>query len=178
MKLEATKNEYFEWICKQVCKTRKKIDKYSNLLSTMHEIEFVYSIPMDVNRFEDGEALRYRFARERNYNNVPACLNEPCSVLEMMVALSIRCEEQIMDDPDKGNRTSIWFWDMIDNLGLSYMTNDKYDKRTAYNIFECLLERKYEPDGTGGLFTINNCKYDLRKVEIWYQMCWHLNDIL
>ena len=36
--------------------------------------------------------------------------NKTCSVLEMMIALAIRCEEHIMDDPDVGNRTGQWFW--------------------------------------------------------------------
>ena len=53
----------------------------------------------------------------------------PCSVLEMMIALSMRCEEQIMDDPDIGNRTGQWFWDMIDNLGLGEHERLKFDGR-------------------------------------------------
>lgn len=38
--------------------------------------------------------------------------------LEMIIALAIRLEEHIMDDPDIGNRTGQWFWDMIVSLGL------------------------------------------------------------
>lgn len=46
--------------------------------------------------------------------------NRPCSVLEMIIALAIRLEEHIMDDPDIGNRTGQWFWDMIVSLGLGF----------------------------------------------------------
>ena len=77
-------------------------------------------IPMDGNRAEDGIDLRYRFGHEQHYSDamVASFLDDrPCSVLEMMIALSIRCEEHIMDDPDVGNRTGQWFWSMIASLG-------------------------------------------------------------
>lgn len=176
MKQHSTTHLYFEWLCRKVCKTTTKINRYSQLLETLHSIEFIYYIPMDANRLRDGEDLRYRFARR--FGVEPTFLSDSCSVLEMLVALAIRCEEQIMDDPEKGNRTSIWFWEMIENLGLHHMTNDNYNEQVVRDVIDCLLERRYDPDGTGGLFTINNCRYDLRKVEIWYQMCWYLNYIL
>ena len=104
--------------------------------------------------------------------------NQPCSVLEMMIALAIRCEEHIMDDPDVGNRTGQWFWNMIMNLGLGSMTDDQFDKRYAEQVIERFLNREYEQDGEGGLFTVKHCKHDLRTVEIWYQMCWYLDEIV
>ena len=39
----------------------------------------------------------------------------------MMIALAIRCEEHIMDDPDAGDRTGQWFWSMLVSLGLGSM---------------------------------------------------------
>ena len=39
-----------------------------------------------------------------------------CSVLEMMVALAICCEETYMDNPNIGNRTGQWFWNMVKNI--------------------------------------------------------------
>ena len=94
---------------------------YRKLLRELHRIEFTYSIPMDGNRAEDGVDLRYRFGYENGYSSSMISVyldNRMCSVLEMMIALAIRCEEHIMDDPDIGNRTGQWFWNMIVNLGL------------------------------------------------------------
>ena len=34
----------------------------------------------------------------------------------------------------------------------------------------------YKRNGEGGLFTINRRGLDMRSVEIWYQMCWHLQE--
>ena len=95
----------------------------------------------------------------------------------MMIALAIRCENDIMDNPNMGDRTSQWFWGMITNLGLGSMTDRNFDIRYVDEIIERFLDRKYEPDGKGGLFRIRHFNRDLRKVEIWYQLCWYLDSI-
>ena len=96
----------------------------------------------------------------------------------MMTALAIRCEENIMDDTRYGDRTTQWFWGMINNLGLGSMWGDNYDKVYVDQVLQTFLNRDYAPNGKGGLFTIRNCDRDLRDVEIWYQLNWYLNSIL
>ena len=83
-----------------------------------------------------------------------------------------------MDNPQIGDRTRQWFWEMLANLGLSTVTDERYDREFVDEILQIFLDREYKPDGRGGLFVIKNCDRDLRDVEIWYQMCWHLNDIV
>lgn len=171
---------YFNWMCQLVFDGRysKKLS-YRRLLKVLHKIEFTYSIPMDGNRAEDGIDLRYRFGYENGCSSsmISAYLdNKTCSVLEMMIALAIRCEEHIMDDPDVGNRTGQWFWNMIVNLGLGSMNDSKFDRAYIEEIVQRFLERKYSRNGSGGLFTVNHSRYDLRTVEIWYQMCWYLDE--
>ena len=169
-------DEYFEWMCGLICGNRyAEAVSYRKLLAYLHSIEFTYSIPRDKNRAEDGLDLRYRFSYETNIKHAEDYIHGPCSVLEMMVALAIRCEENIMDDPSYGNRTGQWFWGMIVNLGLGFMTDSRFDEKFVDNVIFRFLNREYEPDGKGGLFTVRNCKYDLRTVEIWYQMCWYLD---
>ena len=97
-------------------------------------------------------------------------------MLEMLVSVAISCEE-IMDDPQIGNRTGQWFWNMIVNLGLGSMIDSRFDKEYVDEVVRRFLNRQYDPDGTGGLFTIRNCDVDLRTVEIWYQLCWYLDSI-
>ena len=169
-------DEYFEWMCGLICGNRyAEAVSYRKLLAYLHSIEFTYSIPRDKNRAEDGLDLRYRFTYETNIKYAEDYIHGPCSVLEMMVALAIRCEENIMDDPSYGNRTGQWFWGMIVNLGLGFMTDSRFDEQFVDDVIFRFLNREYEPDGKGGLFTVRNCKYDLRTVEIWYQMCWYLD---
>ncbi len=174
--------EYFNWLYDLVCDRRySRSHSYRKLLTRLHNTRFTYLIPRDQNRADDGKNLRYRYAIHNGYEDmvdyVLDDLSGPCSVLEMMVALSIRCEENIMDDPSVGDRTGQWFWNMIVNLGLGSMLDNNYDEDLVDDILERFLKRKYEPDGRGGLFTIRGCTRDLRRVEIWYQLCWYLDTI-
>ena len=175
-------DEYFEWLCKMIDSRRfSKHVSYRKLLMHLHDIEFRYSIPKDQNRAEDGIDLRYRFALVIGYEDrtevITDILDGPCSVLEMMVALVIRCEEGIMDDPSIGDRTSQWFWGMIANLGLGGMTDARFDRDVVDSAIGRFLDRDYEPDGKGGLFTVRSCEYDMRDIEIWWQLCYFLDSI-
>lgn len=175
-------NKYFDWMYELVCDERY-FDRstYFKLFRYLDERKFVYIIDMDGNRAEDGIDLRYRFAYEYGYDEstVVNCLDDgPCSVLEMMIALAIRCEEHIMDDPDVGDRTVQWFWNMIDNLGLDRMNDVGFDEEYTKNVIDRFLNREYDENGKGGLFMVKRCVHDLRTVEIWYQMCWYLDDVL
>lgn len=169
-------NEYFYWLYYLVCDKRYSNEiSYVNVFKKLHDTEFVYSIRKDRNRAEDGVALRRRFAMEIGYNDLSDYLYGPCSVLEMMVALAVRCEETIMDDPRIGNRTGQWFWSMMVSLGLGSMIDSRYDEKEADSILYTFLKRKYQSNGKGGLFTIKNCDCDLRRVEIWTQLCFYLD---
>lgn len=175
-------SKYFEWMYRLVySKTYTKRFSYRKLLAYLHSIDFNYIIAMDGNRAEDGIDLRYKFGCEHNIRDpiVASYLDDrPCSVLEMMVALSVRCEEHIMDDPDIGNRTGKWFWNMIVSLGLDSMNDSDFDEEYANEVINRFLNREYEQNGAGGLFTISHCRCDLRNIDIWYQMMWYLNEIL
>lgn len=179
--LDILRDRYFEWLCKMVCDMRgSEYISFRKLLTCLHETEFSYSILRDRNRAEDGMDLRYRFALTHNECSPEIIMNTldgPCSVLEMMVALAIRCEENIMDDPNRGDRTRQWFWGMVINLGLGAMTDKLFDERLVDKAVQRMLNREYEPNGKGGLFTIYKCNKDLRDVEIWYQLCWYLDSI-
>ena len=174
--------EYFEWMYEIVCSGRyAKENSYRKLLEHLHELEFHYIISKDSNRAEDGEDLSYRVAYEtyssRDRDIIVDYLSRPCSVLEMMIALSIRCED-IMDDPSIGDRTGQWFWKMIVNLGLGSMYDSRFNEEEVDEIIDIFLKREYEADGRGGLFRIRGCKYDLRKFEIWIQALWFLDTMI
>lgn len=175
-------NEYFEWMTNIVCGKRFSGKMtYKKLLSCLHMITFRCEMRSDENRAEDGVDLRWRFAvdtgRENQNDWIRDCLEGPCSVLEMMVALAIRIEETIMDNPALGDRTGQWFWGMITNMGLGAMDDKHFDKKTAENIVNSFMDRQYEANGEGGLFTIRNVGVDLTKVDIWTQLCWYLDSI-
>ena len=172
---------YLDWMYNIVCDDRYSRNlSYRKLFAYLHDIRFVYSLPMDGNRYEDGIDLRYRFARDNNISQVKVATyldHRPCSVLEMMVALAIRCEDQIMDDPDVGNRVGQWFWAMIVSLNLGRMTDTNFDPQYVDNVMDIFLNRRYSRNGSGGLFTIKDKTKDMRSIDIWYQMCAYLNEL-
>lgn len=170
--------EYFEWLCSKIIDDESSV-KYSKLMSYLYDTIFTPIMDMDENRAEDGKGLRYRFGIE---NDIPRNIilnsldvDKYCSMLEMMVALAIRCEETIMTDEEYGDRTGIWFWNMIVSLGLGAMNDNRFDETYTDIILERFMSREYKRNGEGGLFTIDGIKKDMRNVEIWYQMCWYLD---
>lgn len=169
------KDDYFNWLYDNVCKGRTYENiSYIKIFTLLHDIEFTFSIRNDSNRARDGIDLRYRYALFVDDERVLEILDGPCSVLEMMVALAIRCEESIMGDTRYGDRTGQWFWEMMYSLGIGNMIDEKFDEELAAEIIFRFMDRDYEPDGKGGLFYIKGCKDDLRDVEIWSQLCWYL----
>lgn len=143
---------------------------YGKLLYKLHNTEFVALIHMDTNRIVD--ALEFR--RVLAYYE----LTEPVGMLEMMMALARRLEADIMQGTVGGDRTAVWFLEMIESLGLLGMTDSAYDEAAVSKILRRFLRRRYSPDGRGGLFTVSNCARDMRREEIWYQAALYLNNVL
>jgi len=168
------KKVYFKWLCDMVDTDRYHVQNYRTLLIYLHSVDFRYILPMDENRFADGVDLRYRFGYEMGYiqPELDRLMSKPCSVLEMMIALSLRCEENIMSDPEYGDRTGVWFWDCIESLGLIRMTDQEFDESYVYFVLDRFLDREYSYNGKGGLVTLDNPPKDMREVEIWEQMMW------
>ena len=172
-------DEYFEWLCELIDSGRfsRKVS-YRKLLVHLHNIEFTWLIPMDYNRADDGVQLRRKFGLARDDISLQRYLTGPCSVLEMMIALAIRCEDAITDDESFGNRTGQWFWNMIHNLGLTPMTDSEFSREFTDDVIARFLNREYEPDGRGGLFTVRHYPHDMRTVEIWNQLSYYLGSIM
>ena len=169
---------YFDWMYDLVCHDRFSNDiSYRKLLIYLHDTEFIYLMPIDANRADDGLNLRYRFAYNTRWRYADLYLTGPCSVLEMMVALAIRCEEDYMDDATIGDRTGQWFWSMITSLGLGHMDDARFDQRYANDVITTFIEREDDRDGKGGLFTVRRCRDDMRHIDIWHQMLRYLNTI-
>lgn len=173
---------YFAYMMHLVCNNRYGGRlRWRKLFRLLYETEFVYMLDIDANRADDGTDLRYRFAYEcglmaadvKRYLDI-----QPCSVLEMMVALASRCEEQIMDNPDNGDRTGKWFFQMVESLGLMGMDDSRFDKEAARDILYRFMRREYDESGHGGLFALRypNSKIDIRQIEIWYQMMAYLEE--
>lgn len=164
---------YFDFLCGIVCDPQES-KTYSGLLSSLHRHQFYSLVPNDDNRGEDGKRLRTIFEDEEGHNGLSLCLDDECSVLEMLIGLSFRMENELEDGPEE-KTASECFWLLLDNLEISDLDDESYGKYTLVSeeIDEkilCFLERRYDRTGKGGLFPLNFASRDQRKVEIWYQM--------
>ena len=157
--------EYKDWLF-DLIRFDDYCDRYERLLLYLSQRQFTWLVDHDSNRAEDGFALRWKFSDDDFWvDKLPL----RCSVLEMMIALSMRCED-VVYDPEEGDRVAIWFWEMVDNLGLMGMDNRRFDIRYCDDVIDDFLDRRYDRDGKGGLFSTRNPKINMRKSEIWYQM--------
>lgn len=170
-------DDYFDWLYFRVRNQHhSKRASFRKLLSCLHSIDFRYSVDYDENRAADGVNMRWYYVDDGGYDEILQW-DEPCTVLEMLIGLAIQMET-IMTHPDIDYQAGHWFWMMISNLGLDYMSDGKFDRRHVYGAVSIFLDRAYEPDGYGNIIFIEDCDTDLRKVEIWQQMCWYLDSIL
>lgn len=172
--------QYFEWMASIVIPDFKKRIEYSSLLETLDGEEFLPSMDMDYNRLNDGKGLRWRFGIDNGFGraSVSSYLdNKPCSMLEMMCALALRIEETIMLDPEIGDRTWFWFEEMVISLGLIDQTNTNFNHNWVIFKINMFNRRQYNPNGRGGLFTIDDMSVDLRNLEIWYQMNLYIKQV-
>lgn len=164
------KEDYFYWLC-GIIHADDPDCSFFYLMEQLFNHEFYWSVYNDDNRASDGELLRDDFLSQSGYSDSDA-IGGPCTVLEMLVALACRIDEEIMWKPNE-NRTVVWFWEMIENLGLDGYDDDHVcpgDAQMIHYILDRWLSRKFRSDGVGSIFPLRGSSEDLRKVEIWYQM--------
>ena len=170
---EATiKKEYFEWLCSLV----KAEKEYSMLWQKLHDMDFVWIVDRDENRASDGKYLRYIFTIEAFDKDVDAdeidqILSGPCSVMEFLVGLARRIEDDIMESVDLENRTYRWFHEMVGNLGLLKYDNKHYSDGEIDAIVHRFMSRKYSKNGVGNIFRVGHFSGPVfSSLEIWSQM--------
>lgn len=166
---------YYQWLLDKINGYTEPYYNYSLLLSELHSIPFTYSIAMDGNRASDGVRLRWTFMDEENIPDLFYKDGIECSVLEMLISLSIRCDVDIMGDND-GKNVYAYFWIMIQNLGLDKCTDDHFDPNYVHQQIRKWLDRSFRRNGEGSPFPLQRCRTDQRKIEIWFQMNAYLNE--
>lgn len=176
--MDYNKVQYINWLYELVGGDDGACRDYILLMQVLAERDFYWTIDRDSNRAEDGKNLRNRFKEECGGSDIYG----PCSVLEMMVALACRIDDDIMYDNRFGNRSDQWMYMMIDNLGLSDCTNQNWNGEClekVHHTVDILLDRRYADNGSGGsLFPIKSKKVYQKGNEIWLQMTAFLNENL
>lgn len=170
-----TRLAYQDYLVSLVCDEYQS-RYFTRLLTMLMETPFApTNVGHDCNRASDGLTLRHSYAEANSIDIYE--LRGSCSVLEMMVALSIRIEQEYMSDLECGDRTGQWFWYMIKSMRLLGMDDGRFEEDVAYSYIQDMLCRRYSPEGLGGLFYVKGCTRDLRYDEIWTQMNQYLISI-
>jgi hypothetical protein len=135
----------------------------------MFSTEFVWFVPNDDNRAEDGRELRSEWATNTKTEIDSNWLSLGCSFLELLIGLSRRLAFET-----DGNAAD-WFWHLINNLGLlGYHDRSNFRAEDVDEITSVVIWRTYDPNGNGGLFPLQHTTNDQRQVEIWYQLSEYL----
>lgn len=160
---------YLEWIkdLLYVDSLEEEIQDY--YIRTLHDIPFMYLIPMDENRVADGLKLRERYMDENNIPSIFYGEETECSVLEMLAALAVRCCEDLMGIETPG----FWFWEWCANLFGEFGMDEDY----ILDKVDVWLSRDFDKRGYGSPFPIRKGRvHDQRDVDIWLQMCGYISE--
>ena len=167
---------YFCWLVRLI--GDEYIERnYQKLLSKLYSTEYIWELDYDRNRAADGLFLRNIFAGETGMTVDPRVGNGNCTILEMLIALARKAEDDIMHNPDYGDRTGYWFWTMIQNLGLDIYDDGYYFESEVNQILNVFMYHRYAKNGSeGGAFPVRTKTRDLRKTDLWWQMNSYLEE--
>jgi len=155
--------EYYTWLTKKINIPNGKT--YLELFERLHNAEFVWTIPNDDNRVQDGLDLRGEFLEIRGGGELDL---GGATCLEVLVALSRR----VSFIASGNGHSHQWAWTLLKNLGLHRFSDPLTPGKAKYvdKIIHDLVWRDYHADGRGGFFPLQNPDSDQRKIEIWYQL--------
>ena len=163
---------YFNWLLDAVT-TKAEQNAYSLVFTTLYSTDFISYDEFDDNLKENAADMRddfYNFSKTANkLIDIYGEIDFETSILEVMVYLATRIEDTIMSNPDYGDRTRLWFWYMMESLDIIQYDNDRFDEPDIVQKLDNFVERRYEKNGYGGLFTLEDTKIDARKTNIWQQ---------
>jgi hypothetical protein len=163
-------DRYLSWLQRQLEPATQRNPARSHwlLIEQLYKTEFSWFVPNDDNRLYDGLDVRQEFIDDNEGGDVPGYwLAEPCSFLEMVIALSRRMAFQTTLEAD------YWFWNIMENLELRQFVDEIYDEDVMLKVestLQCVMKRTFMADGRGGMFPLRHPGNDQRDVEIWYQM--------
>lgn len=149
-------------------------ENYICLLKELNKEHFFPLLELDRNRVSEIK----REMRE----SIPASpRTDYVTIFEILVLLATKYEgfAKRYGQPD---HTATWFWCFIVNCGLNRY-DDLYFKEHKEESLNKIKEfcakfnnRTYGRDGTGSPFPLKDPPKDMRKTELFYQLCWYYNE--
>lgn len=165
------KEAYFSWLYTQLFAVQDLKSPYSYTMTcrAMHNVIFQNLVPHDANRIAEAAELRNEFKRRIR----PVALDladimaPDASVFEVLIALAKRADFMV------ALGVPTWFQIFMENLKLDGYNDLHFLQHTTAPVLRAIAvfnERRYKPNGRGGIFPLERPRQDQREVELWYQM--------
>lgn len=163
---------YYDWLM-DICGLRNF--GYRKLTYQLHNSPFVYFLREDGDRKGDGLYLRKRFETETGFQLSEE--NHPCGVLEVLIALAIRIDDEYIGSPSELH-PEVPFMEMLDNLALLPFKDYCYNYNCDLVICRVLswMHRDFEYNGVGSIFPLRHPGKDQREIPIWSQMMAYISE--
>lgn len=173
---------YLKWLLRLINADNYKEKSYIKLCSLLNKVPFKPIIKLDENRLSDVQSLlRETYIQSQsdwyriNVDEETIEFSEwPVSFLELIISLAMRIDLDFMREINEVDNTRIYFWILVRNLGFLEYDDDHWTEDAIISIVNRLnivQDRKYDFDGKGGLFPLENSEVDQRNVQIWNQLC-------
>lgn len=167
-------DDYLQWLLWRCGLERER--RYDRLFESLHGMDFIYCLDRDENREVDGLDLRDQYEIPSIYREYDKDFyNKKCSVMEMLVALAIRVDDDIVGDPGEEHPEE-FFMEMIKNLGLGAHKDNRFRKADVECIIYRWMRRKFRSNGEESPFPVRDDPRDQRDLEIWDQVNSYINE--
>ena len=165
---------YFEWLVNTV-----DIGEHEDMLpvlSYLFKKDYIWYKDLDGTQAMNGVALRKKYANEFCPEIDGDFKSKPCSVLEILVALSLAVEDDICGEPGEED-PGRWFWEWLENLGIDERCTGKgYSKDYLDQCIDDWLEGDITKNGKRSPFPVKRKGVDIRKKTLWMQCMAYVNE--
>lgn len=167
--------EYVTWLVGRVNVIPRK--NYGMLLRELYRYKFYAVVKYDEDRGADGIVLRDTWADEVGYKG-SILFGQP-SVLETLIGISLRIEDQIFGGPwvEEWDYIRV-FWDLINNLGLTkyYGVLSAAEYEDVVTVLDRFLSKVSHCDKFVNIFTFSVTPKNLSKMNLWSQMNLYISE--
>lgn len=173
-------DNYLRWLYFDVLDgPERRFKTYNSLFETLLLEPYIPLHHMDRNRFKDALTMRNEYilgdlvgygGPYESSEECKDCKDEiedilpECSVLEMLIALAVRMEKEIMAPANGDNDYFRWFWGMICTLELDDFDEKHYDEGWIKKITDDFLR------GERYIFRLKGGPEVNDGLQIWDQM--------
>ena len=173
---------YRNWLLERIAITNPAEYGYQSLFSQLMEIPFYSTLHEDSLRIDEALYLRRSFARtfenglsEKEKVEFYEALG-PASVFEILAIMVEKMSYQLIGNKLADSSPFALFLELLDNSGLSYLTDRAYAEDPESSREECaetvknILDHCYDFDGNGGFFPVETHGFDMTSLDLKQQM--------